>query len=184
MSCKSSFPMKPFYSSYINSPLGAMIAVSSDIGICFLGFLDKVSLLDLYKRYELTSGQAIKKEANIHLESLANELDLYFHNGLKTFETPIDLIGTEFQKSVWKVLMQVEYGATQSYKTLAEDDLLNSSSRAVANANRKNPVSILIPCHRIIGSDGSLTGYSGGLDRKKKLLQMELKNTPQLYSLF
>ena len=176
--------MKPFYSSYINSPLGAMIAVSSDIGICFLGFLDKVSLPDLYKRYEQASGLAIKKEANIHLESLSKELDSYFHNELKFFDTSIDLIGTEFQKSVWKVLMQVEYGVTQSYKALAEDDLLNSSSRAVANANSKNPVSILIPCHRIIGSDGSLTGYSGGLDRKKKLLQMELKNTPQLYSLF
>ena len=181
---KSSCPMKPFYSSYINSPLGAMIAVSSDNGICFLGFLDKVSLPDLYRRYEQISGLAIKKEANIHLESLAKELDRYFHDKLKTFETSIDLIGTEFQKSVWKVLMQVGYGETQSYKSLAEDDLLNSSSRAVANANSKNPVSILIPCHRIIGSDGSLAGYSGGLDRKKKLLQMELKNTPQLYSLF
>lgn len=176
--------MKPFFSSYINSPLGAMIAVSSDSGICFLGFLDKVSLPDLYKRYEQTSGLSVKKEANIHLDTLAKELDSYFHDELKIFDTPIDLIGTEFQKSVWRVLMQIEYGVTQSYKTLAEDDLLNSSSRAVANANSKNPVSILIPCHRIIGSDGSLTGYSGGLDRKKKLLQMELKNTPQLYSLF
>lgn len=161
-----------------------MIAVSSESGICFLGFLDKIRLSDLYQKYEQMSGESIRKEANIHLELLDKELDLYFHNSLKVFSTPIDLNGTSFQLKVWELLRHIEYGDTMSYKQLASNPSLNSSSRAVANANSKNPVSILIPCHRIIGSDGSLTGYSGGLDRKKKLLQLELINTPKVYSLF
>ena len=176
--------MKPFYSSYINSPLGAMIAVSSDNGVCHLGFLDSVRLNDLYQYYGQLSGQPVLKEANRHLEFLEQELDQYFHGNLKEFESKLDLKGTEFQLEVWTALCSIVYGVTCSYKYLANKLELINSYRAVANANGKNPVSILVPCHRVIGSDGTLTGYSGGLDRKKRLLQLELANTPQLHTLF
>lgn len=86
------------------------------------------------------------------------------------------MVGTDFQKQVWNILMQISYGSTTSYEKLA--DLLNKSSavRAVANANGMNKISMIIPCHRVIGSDGSLTGYGGGLWRKRKLLELESKD--------
>lgn len=86
------------------------------------------------------------------------------------------MVGTDFQKQVWNILMQIPYGSTTSYGKLAE--MLNKSSafRAVANANGMNKISIIIPCHRVIGSDGSLTGYGGGLWRKRKLIELESKH--------
>lgn len=161
-----------------------MIAVASQSGVCFLGFLDRIKLSELYENFEQLSKKPILKEANNHLEQLEAELDKYFHSDLKSFETELDLVGSDFQLQVWEVLCSIQYGETWSYKELALHEKLNSSSRAVGNANSKNPVAILVPCHRVIGSNGSLTGYAGGVARKKKLLQMELANTPQLNTLF
>ena len=96
---------------------------------------------------------------------------------VSTFKTPIELIGTDFQKQVWKLLEQIPYGKTISYLELSKQLGDVKAIRAVANANGKNPLWILIPCHRVIGSDGSLTGYAGGLHRKKWLLEHESPHT-------
>src|SRR5690606_18399830 len=101
-----------------------------------------------------------------------------------TFDIPLLFIGTDFQKSVWEALMEIPYGTTKSYLELSRDLGDENAIRAVATANGANSISIIVPCHRIIGSDGSLTGYAGGLNAKKKLLQLEGMNFGNQLSLF
>jgi methylated-DNA-[protein]-cysteine S-methyltransferase len=101
------------------------------------------------------------------------ELEGYFKGLRKTFAVPLLMVGTEFQKSVWQELLKLPFGTTASYLDLAKGVNDEKAVRAVASAVGANAISILIPCHRIIGSDGSLTGYAGGLDAKKELLEIE-----------
>ena len=103
------------------------------------------------------------------------QLDEYFAGIRKEFDLPLLPLGTDFQLQVWDALMAVSYAQTASYKTIAEAVCRSSSVRAVANAIGANPLSILIPCHRIIGTDGTLTGYAGGLEAKRYLLELENK---------
>ncbi|MEU4266351.1 methylated-DNA--[protein]-cysteine S-methyltransferase [Streptomyces sp. NPDC026092] len=101
------------------------------------------------------------------------QLDAYFAGELNRFELPLKLIGTPFQLRVWELLCRIPYGETRSYGELAEELGNPGASRAVGLANGKNPVSIVVPCHRVVGASGSLTGYGGGLDRKRRLLAFE-----------
>jgi len=101
------------------------------------------------------------------------QLDNYFAGTLKEFDLPLHFIGTDFQKQVWNALLQIPFGKTLSYSALSEKINNPGAIRAVASANGGNAISIIIPCHRIIGADGNLTGYAGGLPAKKKLLQLE-----------
>lgn len=105
------------------------------------------------------------------------QLQEYFCGKRKIFDLPIAPNGTEFQLKVWDALCQIPYGETRSYKDIAEFVGNPKASRAVGGANNKNPIMIIIPCHRVIGSDGSLIGYAGGMDVKKKLLMLEKSNT-------
>lgn len=107
------------------------------------------------------------------LQECVFQMKAYFKGHLKEFDLPINLRGTEFQKKVWQKLIELPYGSTDSYLNLARNLGDVKAIRAVASANGKNPIPIVVPCHRIIGSDGSLTGYAGGLWRKKYLLEME-----------
>ncbi|MFV6031426.1 methylated-DNA--[protein]-cysteine S-methyltransferase [Streptomyces sp. NPDC056264] len=101
------------------------------------------------------------------------QLDAYFAGELTEFELPLNLIGTPFQLRVWEGLLRIPYGETRTYGELAEELGNPGASRAVGLANGKNPVSIIVPCHRVVGASGSLTGYGGGLDRKQRLLAFE-----------
>ncbi|MFF3842968.1 methylated-DNA--[protein]-cysteine S-methyltransferase [Streptomyces sp. NPDC001930] len=101
------------------------------------------------------------------------QLDAYFAGELTEFDLPLNLIGTPFQMRVWEGLLRIPYGETRTYGELAEELGNPSASRAVGLANGKNPVSIIVPCHRVIGAGGGLTGYGGGLDRKQRLLAFE-----------
>jgi len=114
----------------------------------------------------------LEKEDSV-LKHTKEELDAYFKSKRQTFDIPLLLVGTEFQKNVWKALMQVPYGRTASYGELARSIGHEKAVRAVASAVGANALSIFIPCHRIIGSDGSLSGYVGGLKAKQGLLKME-----------
>lgn len=107
------------------------------------------------------------------LERTINQLDEYFRGRRKQFELPLAPQGTSFQKRVWRELIGISYGETISYKDLAKKIQNESASRAVGSANGKNPLCIVVPCHRVVASDGSLGGYSGGLDIKKRLLEIE-----------
>jgi AraC family transcriptional regulator of adaptative response/methylated-DNA-[protein]-cysteine methyltransferase len=138
----------------------------------------ETELVYLAKRLNAT----IVQGPNPHFELLEKELTAYFDGKLKIFTTPIDLIGSPFQLEVWNQLLTIPYGKTRSYKEQADALGKPLAIRAVANANGLNKISIIVPCHRVIGSDGSLTGYGGGLWRKEKLLQLE--GAPIRLSLF
>ena len=104
---------------------------------------------------------------------VAEQLDAYFAGELTTFDVPLQLEGTPFQREVWAALQEIPYGETWSYGQLADHIGKPGAARAVGLANGRNPVGIIVPCHRVIGADGSLTGYGGGLPRKQALLQLE-----------
>lgn len=106
-------------------------------------------------------------------KAAADQLDAYFAGELTTFDLPLAPRGSEFQQRVWGALQEIPYGATESYGELAERIGSPGAARAVGLANGKNPIGIVIPCHRVVGSNGSLTGYGGGIDRKRKLLDLE-----------
>jgi methylated-DNA-[protein]-cysteine S-methyltransferase len=111
--------------------------------------------------------------------SAARQLADYFAGRLTAFDLPLEPAGTQFQRRVWSALETIPYGQTWSYGQLARAIGNASASRAVGLANGKNPIAVVIPCHRVIGSDGSLTGYGGGLDRKRYLLSLEADATPE-----
>lgn len=119
-----------------------------------------------------------KKEDEIEKETDAIrktylQLKEYLSGKRKNFDIEIEMIGTEFQKKVWKELLNIPYGETRSYKDIAIAIGNGKACRAVGSANNKNPIAIIVPCHRVIGSNGSMTGYAGGLDIKEKLLKIE-----------
>jgi methylated-DNA-[protein]-cysteine S-methyltransferase len=109
------------------------------------------------------------------------QLEDYFDLKLKTFSLPFDIIGTEFQQSVWAEIKKIPFGRTKSYKEIGEAMGHTGSYQAIGNAVGANPIPIIIPCHRVIGHSGQLTGYSGGLKIKKKLLEIEGQLTPELF---
>jgi methylated-DNA-[protein]-cysteine S-methyltransferase len=108
-----------------------------------------------------------------NLAQAVRELEEYFRGERKSFDVLLDLRGTEFQKKVWNQLLKIPYGQTNSYQEVAKKICHERAVRAVGTANGRNPVSIIIPCHRVISSDGSLGGYAGGLSIKEKLLKLE-----------
>ncbi len=110
------------------------------------------------------------------VQKVENEFNEYLGGKRKTFDIPINLVGTEFQKKVWNELLNIPYGETRSYKDIAKAIGNEKASRAIGNANNKNPVMIIVPCHRVIGSNNKLVGYGGGLDMKEKLLELERNN--------
>lgn len=154
------------YITEIETPVGMMVAAATEAGICILEFSDR-------KRIMLQSDY--QKAENEHLKNLKKELGEYFSGKRKEFTVPLDPDGTTFQKQVWNALCKIPFGSAISYYSLAEKLGNPLSIRAAANANARNPVSVLIPCHRVIGADGHLTGYAGGLWRKKWLLEHEGK---------
>jgi AraC family transcriptional regulator of adaptative response/methylated-DNA-[protein]-cysteine methyltransferase len=160
----------------IQTPLGLMVAAAVKNGICLLEFADRKKLEKELSELKKLFNAEIVPGTSKYFDLLNDELKNYFEGNLKAFSVPIVFEGTNFQKQVWKLLRTIPYGSTRSYKQQA--DLINSPQavRAVARANGDNRISIIIPCHRVIGSDGSLTGYGGGIWRKQYLLDLEKKN--------
>ncbi len=118
---------------------------------------------------------SVRKETNEHILKAKKEILAYFEGKIRTFDVQLDIEGTDFQKKCWKYLRKISYGQTITYKEEAIKIGGANYSRAVAGANNKNKLPIIIPCHRVIGSDGSLVGYAGGLKLKKQLLDLESK---------
>ena len=114
-----------------------------------------------------------RNDVNQWMNRAADELHAYFAGNLRVFSVPLDMQGTEFQLSVWNNLVKIPYGETRSYAQVAEAVGRPKAVRAVGAANGSNPVAIIVPCHRVIGSSGKLTGYGGGLPLKKRLLELE-----------
>ena len=165
--------MNKIYIQYFKTPVGEMILGSYDDKLCMADWRDRKRRESLDKRLKKGLKAVFVEEESRVLKFAKEELKAYFQGLRKTFDIPLLMVGTEFQKSVWQGLTQVPYGSTASYGKLAQSIGYEKAVRAVASAVGANAISILIPCHRIIGSDGSLTGYAGGLDTKKKLLEIE-----------
>lgn len=157
----------------IETPLGTMYACAVEEGICLLEFTDRKMLETELKSIVKLFNATIIQGNNKHFEMLEKELTEYFEGKRTQFNVPLSTPGSEFQNTVWNELQNIPYGTTKTYKQQAEAINNPNAVRAVANANGMNRISILIPCHRVIGSDGKLTGYGGGLWRKKYLLDLE-----------
>lgn len=164
----------------IETDLGTMVACATDKGVCLLEFSDRKGLETELKQLAKYHNANIVQGQNKYFKQLKEELDAYFEGRLKEFKVPLDISGTDFQKQVWQALVEIPYGTTSSYLRQAEVLGKPSSVRAVANANGMNKIAIIIPCHRVVGSDGSLTGYAGGLWRKRKLIDLEKDNKQKL----
>jgi methylated-DNA-[protein]-cysteine S-methyltransferase len=117
-------------------------------------------------------------------DQAVDQLDAYFAGELTDFELELDLAGTEFQRRVWKALLTIPYGQTRSYGEIAEQIGAPNAARAVGLANGHNPIAIIVPCHRVIGANGSLTGFGGGLGRKRTLLELEKQKASVNLTLF
>ena len=163
----------------IETPLGTMIAGATDDGICLLEFHDRRMLPREYNDLKRILKTEIENGESRYFEILRSQLKEYFEGTRKTFDIPLVMPGSDFQQSVWRELMNIEFGTTRSY--LEQATVLNcpEAIRAVANANGMNRIAIIIPCHRVIGSDGRLVGYGGGLKRKKWLLDHEKRYSGQ-----
>lgn len=157
----------------LDSPIGPMFACATEKGICLLEFTDRRMLETEFEDLQRRLDAIIILGENDHLKQLKKEMEEYFAKTRESFDVALDTPTTEFRQLVWDKLTEIPYGHTASYKEQAIKLGNEKAVRAVANANGHNRVAIVIPCHRIIGSDGSLTGYAGGLDRKKWLLQHE-----------
>ena len=168
--------MVKLYKKRINTPIGEMLAIATDEAICMLDFVDSKNWLKdqeiLVKHYGATQVD----EDSLLLSELEKQLREYFAKERKEFSLPLALVGTSFQEEVWKVLQTIPYGEVRSYKEQATAVGNPKGVRAVANANGKNRISIVIPCHRVIGSDGTLTGSASGIERKQFLLDLERSN--------
>ncbi|WP_420576152.1 bifunctional transcriptional activator/DNA repair enzyme AdaA [Ekhidna sp.] len=160
----------------IPTPLGPMMVGVTDEGLCLLEFTNRKMLetqIDVLKkrmRCELVTGK------HPMIDKVTNQLNEYFSGSRKDFDIPLVVSGTEFQQRVWSALLKIPYSITRSYKQQADIVGDVKAVRAVARANGENRIAIIIPCHRIIGSDGSIVGYGGGVHRKQWLLKHEFEN--------
>ena len=155
------------YSSHtISSPVGKLQLVAGVDGL-------RAVLWEGEDGSRIKLGAWVEDVDHPVLREAEKQLNEYFVGARRVFDIPLDLAGTDLQKRVWMQLLQIPYGVTQTYSQLAAQIGAPAAVRAVGAANGRNPVSIIIPCHRLVGSNGSLTGFAGGLDNKKWLLELE-----------
>ena len=159
------------YTTFYESPIGRMLLAADDTGLTGLWFEGQKYFARCLGR------ETEEKELPVFAEA-KRWLDIYFSGKEPDFTPPLHFIGTDFQKEVWKILCQIPYGKTMTYGEVAAQlasrkGLAHMSAQAVGGAVGHNEISILVPCHRVVGTGGSLTGYAGGIDRKVKLLTLE-----------
>ncbi len=153
-------------SATIESPVGLLTLVASDVGLVAVLWEDDDPL-------RVRLGPLAPDDAHPVLMETMRQLRGYFAGEVTTFDLPLDMRGTDFQKSVWAALLAIPYGDTRSYGAIAREIGRPGASRAVGAANGRNPLSIVAPCHRVVGTGGHLTGFAGGLEAKAALLALE-----------
>ena len=151
------------FTTLYHSPLGGILLAADEGGITGLWFAGQ-------KYFAAGLAEAVEGETE-HIKAARRWLDIYFSGREPDFTPPLRLRGTPFRERVWAALLEIPYGETVTYGRLAAK--LNSSPRAVGSAVGRNPVSLIVPCHRVLGADGSLTGYAGGVEKKACLLRLE-----------
>ena len=158
---------------HYHSPVGELLIGSFEGRLCLCDWADGKKRSRNESRMKAALKAGFEEGSSEVIEKAVEELNEYFTGKRKDFDIPVHFTGSQFQNRVWTELQKIPYGSTVSYGEIARRIGRPKSVRAVANANAANPISILVPCHRVIGSDGSLTGYGGGLDAKEKLLKIE-----------
>ena len=162
------------YWTSVASPRGDCIIMATEAGVCWTGTPGTAVDDGLFwVNHQLPVGRVVKSEELVPIQVAADELRRYFSGERIQFSCPLDLHGTPFQLAVWQALQAIPYGETRSYGQIAQAIGRPSASRAVGAANGANPVAIIVPCHRVIGSNGALTGYGGGVPTKAWLLSLE-----------
>ena len=157
----------------VASPLGPLTVLASDSGIHAIAFES-----DHTEQTKINFPRAADHPI---INAVVEQLAMYFNGALKVFDLPLDLHGTDFQKCVWKLLLEIPFGETRTYGDIAHALGNAGASQAVGAANGKNPVAIVVPCHRVIGASGHLTGYAGGMEKKQFLLIHEGVIQPTLF---
>ncbi|MCP4969195.1 MAG: methylated-DNA--[protein]-cysteine S-methyltransferase [Arcobacter sp.] len=157
----------------IKTPIGDMFCAATNKGVCILNFFGQNNIEEQVKRVQVFFNAEAIPAHNKYFECLQKEINEYFEGKRSDFTIPLQLVGTSFQQSVWKILMSIPYGETITYKEEAVLLKNPNSSSAVANANSKNMISIIIPCHRVIKSDGKLGTYMADLEKKASLIKLE-----------
>ena len=157
----------------IPTPLGPVLAGATDRALCLLEFVDRRMLETQLERLQRRLGCVFVPGGNGVLERVERQVAEYFDGARTAFDLPLELPGTDFQRAVWGALRDIPYGETRSYGELAAALGRPGAQRAVARANGDNRVAIVVPCHRVIGADGRLSGYGGGVWRKRRLLELE-----------
>lgn len=160
-------PFSTLTAQWIESPLGPLLGISDEIGLCLLEFTDRRGLEREIERLRKRRNATIHPGTSTVLQQACEELVAYFSGTLRDFQTPLSYVGTDFQINVWQTLRTVPHGSTITYADLAARIGKPNAPRAAGRANGANQLAIIVPCHRVIGTDGTLTGYGGGLDRKK-----------------
>lgn len=161
--------------TWFDSPLGRMVAVANDHALLLLEFEGRKHLQEELESLAATAELRSVKPTNLPpvLAQVGAELAAYYAGDSSRFDTPLELRGTEFQRRTWQALLEIPAGTTVSYQQLADTVGNPKAVRAVAAANGRNEIAVIVPCHRVIGSDGKLTGYAAGLDRKRWLIEHE-----------
>ena len=159
------------------SPLGLLFLAASERGLRFVDFIDRKSIKRMIARHAKdVPDETTWSPSLLGMKPVVDQLDSYFCGTLTDFDLKLDMRpGTPFQGSVWNALRQIPYAETRSYGQIAKQIGQPRSARAVGLANNSNPIPIIVPCHRVIGADGSLSGYGGGVQRKRTLLQLETR---------
>lgn len=170
---KEQFVMNQINIQYYKTPVGELILGAYNNELCLADWRFRKMRAAIDNRITTKLNAEYREQDDDVLTETRKQLNAYFNGERKTFELPVLLAGTEFQKTVWNALLEVDYGTTSTYLRLAEKLNNKEAIRAVASANGANAISIIIPCHRIVGSDGELVGYAGGLPAKHKLLEIE-----------
>jgi methylated-DNA-[protein]-cysteine S-methyltransferase len=152
----------------VESPIGTLVLIADDDGLTRIIFANQ-NLADV----GLNDVDVPEADADPVLDTTATQLEEYFAGDRRTFDVPLHLIGTDFQRAAWLALAAIPYGETTSYGRQAEAIGRPGAFRAVGSANGQNPLPIVLPCHRVVGADGSLTGFGGGIDVKQRLLDLE-----------
>jgi len=164
------------YTTSLSTPIGEMIAGATDNGICLLDFKYRKLFPAIQRRISAGLNDVFIEGEHPLLDQLRLELDEYFTGTRRKFDVPIHPVGSDFQQKIWVALMQISYGSVATYLQQARVYGDEKAIRAVATANGMNGLAIMIPCHRVIGTNGSLTGYGGGLTAKRWLLNHERSN--------
>lgn len=158
------------FATEMDSPVGKLVLIANDSSVVGIAWGNE-------KQVEMSLQPIVRKDDHALLLELKRQLGEYFNQKRISFDIPIDPIGTDFQKKVWRCLLNIPFGNTKSYQQIAMEIGMPKASRAVGAANGKNPISIVIPCHRVIGSNGQLVGFAGGMSAKKFLLALEKRKS-------